>query len=85
MIGLVTPASTAAGRLYGGFSGGFPGFEEIFEEFFGGFGGSAASAAGVMVRSQGRDLRYDLTIDFNQAVFGADIDIEVPQAAKPAR
>ena len=65
----------------GGFSGfggatGFPGFEEIFEEFFGGFGGTSRRQRrrGPV---QGRDLRYDLTIDFNQAVFGAEIDIEV--------
>lgn len=64
----------------GGFSGfggaGFPGFEEIFEEFFGGFGGSGQRRRR-RGPTQGRDLRYDLTIDFNQAVFGADIDIEV--------
>jgi molecular chaperone DnaJ len=64
---------------FSGFSGaGFPGFEEIFEEFFGGFGGSTnrKRRKGPV---QGRDLRFDLTIDFNQAVFGAEIDIEVPR------
>ena len=63
---------------FGGFGGatGFPGFDEIFEEFFSGFGGASRrrQRRGPM---QGRDLRYDLTIDFNQAVFGAEIDIEV--------
>jgi len=62
---------------FGGFGAtGFPGFDEIFEEFFGGFGASTRrrQRSGPV---QGRDLRYDLTIDFNQAVFGAEVDIEV--------
>lgn len=60
---------------FGGFSGGFPGFDEIFEEFFGGFGmGTRRRRPGPV---QGRDLRYDLTIDFEQAIFGAEVDIEV--------
>lgn len=63
---------------FGGFGGatGFPGFDEIFEEFFGGFGG-ASRRRQRRGPAQGRDQRYDLTIDFNQAVFGAEIDIEV--------
>ncbi|HML24275.1 MAG TPA: molecular chaperone DnaJ [Aggregatilinea sp.] len=66
-----------AGGFSGGFSGGFPGFEEIFEEFFGGFGGGSRRRRNGP--TQGRDLRYDLTIDFNQSVFGAEVDIEVPR------
>jgi molecular chaperone DnaJ len=65
----------------GGFSGfggsGFPGFEEIFEEFFGGFGGTGQRRRRRGGATQGRDLRYDLTIEFEQAIFGADLDIEV--------
>ncbi len=64
-----------AGGFSGGFSGGFPGFEEIFEEFFGGFAGTSRRRRNGPI--QGRDLRYDLTIDFNQSVFGAEIDIDV--------
>ncbi|NLX09022.1 MAG: molecular chaperone DnaJ [Chloroflexi bacterium] len=63
---------------FSGFSGGFPGIDEIFEEFFGGFSGFGA--AGRRRRNgpiPGNDLRYDLTIDFEQAVFGAEIDVEV--------
>jgi molecular chaperone DnaJ len=60
---------------FGGFSGGFPGFEEIFEEFFSGFaGGGRRQRRGP---AQGRDLRYDLTIDFEQAIFGAEVEIEI--------
>ena len=64
------------GGFNGGFSGGFPGFEEIFEEFF----GAGFNMGGRRRRSgpaKGRDLRYDMTIDFEQAVFGAEVDIQV--------
>ncbi len=59
----------------GGFSGGFPGFEDIFEEIFGGFGfGGGRRRRGPIA---GRDLRADLQIDFQQAVFGAEVPIDV--------
>jgi len=71
------------GGAGGGFSGvsggGFPGFEEIFEEFFSGFSG-AQSRRRRRGPVQGRDLRYDMTIDFLQAVFGAEVDIEVKRS-----
>lgn len=71
-----------SGMPGGGFSGfggaGFPGIDEIFEEFFGGaFGGGFSSRRRRQGPTRGRDLRYDLTIDFEQAVFGAEVDIEV--------
>ncbi len=61
---------------FGGFGGarGFPGFEEIFEEFFNGFAGGGRRRRGPV---QGRDLRHDLTIDFQQAVFGAEVDVQL--------
>src|SRR5690606_15108342 len=63
---------------FGGFGGatGFPGLDEILEEFFSGFGGASRrrQRRGPV---QGRDLRYDLTIDLSQAVFGGEIDIDV--------
>jgi molecular chaperone DnaJ len=61
----------------GGFSGGFPGFDEIFEELFGGLGGFGGGRRRQRGPVQGRDLRYDMSIDFEQAVFGAEVDIEV--------
>jgi molecular chaperone DnaJ len=66
----------------GGFSGGFPGFDEIFEELFGGLGGFGGSRRRQRGPVQGRDLRYDMTIDFEQAVFGAEVDIEVNRREK---
>ena len=46
----------------------------LFETFFSGFGG-AGQAGGRSQRrgpQQGDDLRYDLTIEFKQAVFGQE-------------
>ena len=66
----------------GGFgAGGFGGFGsrdpfEIFEEVFGsfGFGTSRRSRGGP---SRGADLRYDLELEFEEAVFGAEKQIEI--------
>jgi molecular chaperone DnaJ len=62
------------GAGYGGFPGGFG---DIFEEFFGGgFGAGRAAQRGP---TRGTDLRYDLEITFQEAVFGAEKEIEVPR------
>ncbi|MBI5957724.1 MAG: molecular chaperone DnaJ [Chloroflexi bacterium] len=74
---------TNGGMPGGGFSGGFPGIDEIFEELFGGLGGFGFNT-GRRSRgpARGRDLRHDLKVDFQQAVFGAEIDIEVNRREK---
>lgn len=67
----------------GGFSGGIPGIDELFEELFGSaFGGFGGFNTGRRRRgpARGRDVRHDLTIEFEQAVFGAEIDIDVPRS-----
>jgi molecular chaperone DnaJ len=64
--------------LRGGFGGfqdfsGFGGVADIFEEFFG-------SMAGRRTRRgprRGADLRYDLALDFDEAVFGVEKEIEI--------
>ena len=49
------------------------GFSDIFEEFFGfGFGGGRSRRA----PRRGADLRYDLRLDFEEAVFGAEERLE---------
>lgn len=60
----------------GGFEGftDFGGFADIFESFFG--GGSRRS--GHRGPQRGSDLRYDLRITFEEAVFGTEKDIEIP-------
>ena len=60
--------------------GGFQGFDDIFSQFsdiFGeafGFGGSRRSRA-----MAGADLRYDLEITLEQAVFGDELELTVPR------
>jgi molecular chaperone DnaJ len=59
----------------GGFGGfGFGGFEDIFEDLFGfGMGRSGARQG----PRRGADLRYDLEIEFQEAVFGCEQEIEI--------
>jgi molecular chaperone DnaJ len=80
-----------AGVNGGGFqASGFGGLDDILNEIFGGgFGGGFGGFPGFGTSSRrrrgpapGRDLRYDMTIDFEQAVFGADIDIDVNRREK---
>jgi molecular chaperone DnaJ len=69
----VDSASTAGG--FEGFGGGFGPFGDIFDAFFGG------SPAGTRQRRRvvaGADLRYDLTIDFAEAVAGVTKEITFP-------
>lgn len=67
----------SAGGAYAGnpFSG-FGGFSDIFETMFGsGFGGAQQSNGPV----QGNNLRYTLTISFEEAAFGVKREILVPR------
>ncbi len=58
------------GRGFEGFD--FGGFGDIFETFFGGIG--TARRAGPQ---RGGDLRYSLTISFEDAVFGCENEVEI--------
>jgi molecular chaperone DnaJ len=58
-----------------GFGTGFSGFSDIFDAFFGGATSSGARHGRPAV---GSDLRYDLRITFEDAVAGADKEIEFP-------
>ena len=70
----------------GGFGGGMGGFGgeggfqnpfDIFEQFFGGAGAGGFGDSGGASRSrpqQGSDERADMTLDFNEAVFGVRWD-----------
>lgn len=55
---------------------GFPGFEDIFQDFFG-FGMRGATRQGPR---RGNDLRYDLEISFEEAVFGCAREIEISRS-----
>lgn len=68
------PRAGGAGG-YGDFTGGFGGgFDDIFSAFFGGGFGGAQRARGP---ERGNDLRYDLTITFEEAAFGCEKEITV--------
>lgn len=69
-----------------GFGGGFSGFGrdpfEIFEEVFGGLGGFGRGGGRRGSRTgprQGADLRYNMNIEFDEAVFGAEKEVEIPR------
>ena len=69
-----------SGQGFSGFSGFddiFSSFGDIFEEFFG-FGGGRRGRNRVM---RGADLRYDMRLEFMEAAFGAEkeIDIQKPE------
>ena len=63
------------GGGFSGFGSDFGSVADIFEEFFGGaFGGRRRERRGPR---RGADLRYDLNISFEEAVFGIEREIEV--------
>jgi molecular chaperone DnaJ len=67
------------GQGFGGFQdfGGF-GVEDILNDFFGSvFGGTGTGRR----PQRGADLRYDLSIRFEEAVFGAEKEIVVPRTS----
>lgn len=51
-------------------------FSDIFEEFFG-FGGMGGSSRRRNAPRRGSDLSYTVTLDFEEAVFGVDKEIEI--------
>ncbi|MGY0692872.1 molecular chaperone DnaJ [Virgibacillus sp. FSP13] len=68
----------AQGQGFGGFGGGaqdFGGFGDIFDMFFGGGGRRRDPNA----PQQGADLQYTMVLDFEEAVFGKETDINIPK------
>ncbi len=63
------------GNAGGGFGGGFGGFEDIFGfgDIFDMFGGGSSRRRGPQ---KGADIKYDLNISFEEAVFGTEKTIE---------
>jgi molecular chaperone DnaJ len=67
--------AAAAGPRPGGMGPG-DAFSDIFGDVFGDiFGGGRRSRSGVF---RGADLRYELALDLEQAVFGATVNITIP-------
>ena len=64
----------------GPFRGGFDfssGFEDIFGDIFGEFFGTGSTRR--RTRSRGEDLRYNLSLGFEEAVFGAEKKLKIPR------
>jgi molecular chaperone DnaJ len=63
---------------FGGFGGGADnfGFEDIFSTFF---GGGSTRRRDPNAPRKGDDLQYTMTIDFMEAVFGKETEIEIPK------
>lgn len=62
------------GGFGGGGGGGFGGFDDIFSAFFGGGGGGERRSQGPV---QGDDLRYEVTLSFEEAAKGCSKDINL--------
>lgn len=71
----------ANGAGFGGFQGtGFGGIDDIFDIFFGGGSGFGGAGRGNQRRPErGTDLRYDLSISFEEAAFGVKKDLSIPR------
>jgi molecular chaperone DnaJ len=63
----------------GGFgTGGFTDFNDIFEDLFSGLTGQPRRGGAAARRQprQGRDIRYDMTLTFEESIFGVEKEIE---------
>lgn len=66
------------GGGFGGFEGGFGGFSDlgdIFDTFFGGGGRSRGRRQ--QGPERGSDLRMDIEVDFKDAIFGVDKEVDI--------
>jgi len=57
--------------------GGFGDFTSIFEDLFTGFGMGRRSGQARRAPQRGADLRYDLELEFNEAIFGSEKELEI--------
>jgi molecular chaperone DnaJ len=64
-----------------GFTG-FSGFEDVFTSFGGIFEELFGGRPGRPMAEAGSDLRYDLQLTFIEAVFGRDVDLDIPGQAE---
>ena len=61
----------------GPFADGFGDINDIFESFFGGFGFGSGRRYDPNAPQRGENLRLDIEIDFEQAVFGMEKEIKI--------
>jgi len=61
----------------GPFDGGFGDLNDIFNSFFGGFGFSSQRQVDPNAPQHGDDLRVDIEIEFEEAVFGIEKEVKI--------
>lgn len=74
-------AGVSASATGGGGFGGGAGFRDIFDEVFGDIFGARTGSGGARAY-RGADLRYDLELTLEDAVFGTTVKIEVPSRTR---
>ena len=83
-----SPQSRIIGRCQGGFPGGgfsgsgIPDIEDLINDFFGQGrrGGGRSRSSSEPTRYKGRDLRYEVVLDFNEAVIGTKKNVAIRRA-----
>lgn len=61
----------------GPFAGGFGDLNDIFNSFFGGFGFSSQREVDPNAPQEGDDLRVDIELEFEEAVFGIEKEVKI--------
>ena len=69
--------SNAGYSSQGPFDAGFGNLNDIFESFFGGFGFSSGYERNPNAPKRGEDIRVDIELDFEEAVFGVEKEIKI--------
>ena len=69
--------SNAGYSSQGPFDAGFGNLNDIFESFFGGFGFSSGYDRNPNAPQRGGDLRVDINLEFEEAVFGVEKEIKI--------
>lgn len=69
--------SNAGYSSRGPFDGGFGNLNDIFETFFGNFGFSSGYERNPNAPQRGRDIRLDMELTFEEAVFGVEKEIKI--------
>lgn len=59
-------------------------FSDVFEDFFGGLGFGTGTRRGARSR-KGKDLRYDLSISFEESIFGGKREVEIQKLSRCPR
>jgi len=74
--------SNAGYSSQGPFDAGFGNLNDIFESFFGGFGFSSGYERNPNAPQRGGDIRVDIELEFEEAVFGVEKEIKIDHLEK---